>query len=187
MKHQGTKALESDRLILRRFTMDDAQSMYENWANDSEVTKFLMWPTHENIEVSKNVLADWTSQYINDDYYSWAITIKDKGDFPVGSIGIVDKKDKTKMMHIGYCIGRKWWNQGITSEALSLIISYLFNEVQVNRIESRHDPNNPNSGKVMLKCGLKYEGTQREADWNNNGICDASMYAILAKDFFTSV
>ena len=66
------------------------------------------------------------------------------------------------------------------------IINFIFDEVKVNRIESRFDPNNPHSGKVMVKCGLKFEGTLREADWNNQGICDTSMYAILAKDFYTT-
>lgn len=56
--------------------------------------------------------------------------------------------------------------------------------MKVNRIESRHDPLNPNSGKVMMKCGLKYEGTSRQSDWNNQGICDASFYGRLASDYF---
>lgn len=184
MKHQGTKMLVSDRLILRRFVMDDAQAMYENWASDCEVTRFLMWPTHENVEDSRRILSDWTSQYEKDDFYIWAITIKENGKDPIGSISVVDKNDRIKMARIGYCIGRQWWNQGITSEAFKLIISYLFNEVQVNRIEAGHDPRNPVSGKVMRKCGLQYEGTQREAAWNNQGICDSSIYAILAKEYY---
>ena len=52
----------------------------------------------------------------------------------------------------------------------------------MNRIESRHDPRNPNSGRVMKKCGMIYEGTLRQSDRNNQGICDASYYAILASD-----
>lgn len=78
---------------------------------------------------------------------------------------------------------RKWWNQGVTSEALSALIKFFINEVKANRIESRHDPLNPNSGKVMIKCKMKYEGTMRQADINNQGICDYSMYALLSKDY----
>ncbi len=75
--------------------------------------------------------------------------------------------------------------QGFTSEALSRLICFFFEEVKVNRIESRHDPRNPNSGKVMMKCGLKHEGgTSRQSDWNNQGICDASFYGMLASDYF---
>ncbi|MCR2022236.1 GNAT family N-acetyltransferase, partial [Blautia pseudococcoides] len=86
---------------------------------------------------------------------------------------------------IGYCIGKNWWHKGVTSEALKEVIRYFMEEVQVNRVESRHDPRNVNSGKVMQKCGMKYEGTRRQADLNNQGICDASGYAILAEDYFS--
>ena len=184
MEHIGTRTLESERLILRRFTMDDAQDMYKNWASDPEVTKYLMWPAHESVDVTKQILTGWANQYDKADYYHWAITIKENDGAPIGSIGAVSQDDRTKMVHIGYCLGRKWWNRGLMSEALGLLVSYFFNEVKVNRIESRFDPNNPNSGKVMTRCGLTYEGTKRQADWNNQGICDAALYAILAEDYY---
>jgi len=65
------------------------------------------------------------------------------------------------------------------TESLTAVMDYLFDEVGFHRIESMHDPNNPNSGKVMAKCGMKYEGTHRQADRNNQGICDACYYGIL--------
>ena len=183
MKHQGTKRLETNRLTLRPFAIGDAEAMYNNWASDPDVTKYLMWPYHKTVEDSNMVLADWISRYIKDDYYHWAIVLKEHGDRPIGSIAVVHKDDSVEMVHMGYCIGRAWWKQGITSEALSALIKFFFEEVGVNRIESRHDPRNPNSGKVMTKCGLKYEGTHREADWNNHGRCDSAVYALLAKEY----
>ncbi len=185
MKHLGTKQLETNRLILRQFTMEDTDAMYRNWASDPEVTKFLTWPHHETVEISHTVLTDWVSQYSKDDCYQWAISLKENGNEPIGSIAAVHMNDVTEMVHIGYCIGKKWWNQGITSEALGALIKFFFEEVGANRVELRHDPKNPNSGKVMQKCGLKYEGTHLEADWNNQGRCDSVMYAILAKDYNT--
>lgn len=68
------------------------------------------------------------------------------------------------------------------SEALRAVIDFLFDEVGMQRVEARHDPHNPHSGDVMRKCGMQYEGTQRRADRNNQGLCDASWYAILAED-----
>jgi len=183
LKHLGTKKLETDRLILRRFIMEDADAMYNNWANDPEVTKYLTWPHHKTVEMSHTVLGDWISQYCKDDFYQWAIILKENLDEPIGTISVVHKNDAIEMVHIGYCIGKRWWKRGITSEALTALIKFFFEEVGVNRIESRHDPRNPNSGKVMMKCGLKYEGTYREADWNNQGRCDSAMYALLAKDW----
>ncbi|MDO4379724.1 MAG: GNAT family protein, partial [Clostridia bacterium] len=103
-------------------------------------------------------------------------------DEPIGSISAVSVKEKISSVQIGYCIGKKWWHNGITSEALKAVMDYFFDVVGVNRIEARHDSKNPNSGKVMKKCGMKYEGTLRSADWNNQGICDACYYALLKSD-----
>ncbi len=64
------------------------------------------------------------------------------------------------------------------------VIKFLFEEINVNRIEARFDPRNIGSGKVMKKCGLVYEGTLRQSDFTNSGICDASYYAVLAEDYF---
>lgn len=102
---------------------------------------------------------------------------------PIGTISVVDKNDDLNILHIGYCIGSKWWHKGITSEAFSAIIPYLFNEVGANRIESQHDPHNPHSGNVMKKCGLIYEGTLRQADFSNKGIVDACMYSLLKSEW----
>ena len=183
MRHLGTKLLETERLVLRQFRIEDADAMFNNWANDPVVTKYLMWPYHKDVETSRRVLDDWTRQYSKVDYYQWAIVLREIGDEPIGSIAVVHKDDDIEMVHIGYCIGKRWWNQGITSEALTALIKFFFEEVKLNRIEARHDPRNPNSGKVMMKCGLKYEGTKREADWNNQGRCDCALYAILSKDY----
>ena len=106
MEHLGTKLLETNRLILRRFTLEDAAAVYKNWASDEEVTKFLMWKAHHDIAVTEAVV-------------------------------------------------KNWWHMGITSEALQCVLDYLFDEVGFYRIESRHDPRNPNSGGVMKKCGMK--------------------------------
>lgn len=182
MKHCGTQRLETDRLILRRFVIEDAVAMYQNWASDDEVTKYLTWPTHTNLEVSQSVIKDWINSYAEETFYQWAIVLKELGEKPIGSISVVDKKEESSTVHIGYCIGRTWWHQGVMSEALKAVMDFLFDVVDANRIEARHDPRNPNSGGVMKKCGMQYEGTLRSSDWNNQGICDACYYALLKSE-----
>ena len=179
LKHCGTVRLETGRLILRQFIITDAEAMYNNWASDPEVTKYLTWPPHADVDVSKAILKEWIKSYERKDYYQWAIVLKSNGDEPIGSISAVGMNDDVEMIHIGYCIGRNWWHQGIMSEALNAVMDFFFDIVGANRIESRHDPNNPHSGMVMKKCGMKYEGRLRSSDRNNQGICDADWYALL--------
>ena len=182
MKHCGTRRLETQRLVLRRFAIGDAEAMFNNWASDPEVTKYLTWPAHAGVDVSRAVLQDWTAAYTDPKYYQWAIVLKENGDFPIGSISAVGLNDDLSIAHIGYCLGRPWWHRGIMSEALRAVIDFFFDEVGANRVESRHDPRNPYSGMVMQKCGMKYEGTLRSSDRNNQGICDACWYAILKSE-----
>ena len=184
MNHAGTVSIETKRLLLRRYTEDDVQAVFRNWTNDDRTTEFLRWPTHKTIETTEKVLGDWIDSYKNKDFYQWAIVLKENGNEPICSIGVVDKNDRLDIVHIGYCLGSRWWNQGITSEAFSGIIPFLFDEVKANRIEAQCDPNNIYSGKVMEKCGLKYEGTMRQSDYSNKGIVDASMYSLLAGDYY---
>lgn len=181
MIHLGTQYLETKRLILRRFTLEDAPAMYQNWASDDQVTKFMTWPTHDHVEVSHMVLTDWVSHYSEENYYQWAIVPKALGQ-PIGSIAAVRINDRVGKAEIGYCIGKAWWHQGIMTEALGAVIDFFFDEVGMNRVEACHDPNNPHSGGVMKKCGMRYEGTERQSSFNNFGICDISRYAILACD-----
>ncbi|MEG0527084.1 MAG: GNAT family N-acetyltransferase [Longicatena sp.] len=182
MEHKGTKQIETNRLVLRKFKMEDAESVFRNWASDHKVTTYLRWPPHASVKVTENILQEWITSYERDNFYQWSIVLKDI-DESIGSISVVEQKEALDIVHIGYCIGSTWWNQGITTEAFQAIIPFLFDEVKVNRIESQHDPKNPNSGKVMKACSLTYEGTLREADISNQGIVDASIYALLAKDY----
>ena len=153
----------------------ESQSLPHNPARPS-------WPAHADVDVSREVLKDWVSSYMQKDYYQWAIVLKENGNDPIGSISAVKVNDDIDMVHIGYCMGRDWWHQGIMSEALQAVMDFFFDKVGANRIESRHDPRNPHSGMVMKKCGMKYEGTMRSSDRNNQGICDASWYALLRSE-----
>lgn len=181
--HKGTQEIITDRLLLRKFREKDAKDMFDNWANDEIVTEYLSWPTHENIETTKKVLKSWIDNYDNNDNYLWAITLKDK-DQVLGSIGVNEISGEHEYCTIGYCIGREFWGKGITTEAFKGIINYLFNEVKFERIQAYYHTNNPASGRVMAKSGLKYEGRLRHYRKNTKGeFVDCDFYGIIKEDF----
>ena len=181
LTHKGTATLETPRLILRRAECTDAEAMFRNWASDPEVTKFLTWPTYKTVDTAYSVLNMWAESYEKDDFYLWMIVLKEIGQ-PIGSISVVNHRDDIAEAEIGYCIGKNWWRCGIMTESLNAVIDYLFGQVGMNRIEAKHDVNNPHSGGVMKKCGMRYEGTSRQSDRNNQGICDMATYGILRSD-----
>jgi len=182
LEHKGTKLLETKRLILRQFKIEDYTEMYNNWACEDIVTKFLTWPTHANSSITKSILEDWTEKYKNNDFYNWAIELKEENKI-IGNISVVNYKEESLSAILGYCMGSKWWGQGIMAEAGKEVVKFLFEEVKFNRIAADHDKNNPNSGKVMQKIGMKYEGTLRSAGVNNQGIIDEVWYSILRNEW----
>lgn len=182
MIHQGTVQLETERLVLRRFTEEDAPSMLANWANDPDVTEFLTWAPHGSIDVTRTVLAEWVAAYERPDWYQWAIELRDTGEL-VGSISVVSLNEETGAVEVGYCIGRPWWRRGITTEALNAVMGFLFERVGARRVWAKHDTRNPNSGRVMALCGMSYEGTIRQSGVCNQGVGDLTVRGMLRDEW----
>lgn len=179
LNHMGTKTIETQNLILRRFKMEDAKDMYNNWASDNEVTKYLSWPTHTSIEISKLVLGTWIEQYNDLQKYEWAIELRETGSV-IGSIGLLNIDNHNENCEIGYCISRQHWGKGITTEAAKAVLKFGIKEVGFERITGRHDCENTASGRVMQKCGLKFEGVLRRITKNNKSeLVDCTYYSIL--------
>lgn len=181
MNHKGTVRFETERLILRPFTEEDAQAVFDNWASDSEVTKYLTWPAHQCVEHSLGYMKYCVQSYQDPKSYQWGIELKDTHEL-IGNISVVNIIDEIGSMELGWVIGRRFWGNGYTAEAAKRLIGFLFDEVGANRICAGHDSNNPNSGRVMQKVGMKYEGTLRQSGKNNQGIVDMAVYSILRSD-----
>lgn len=182
MQNKGTKTIETDRLILRQFRLEDAEYMFKNWASDPEVSKFLTWPPHKDVELTRTLLETWIEKYEDKAYYNWVIELKEINEV-IGNISVVKLDEKIEAAEIGYCMGKTWWGREIMPEALKAVIEYLINEVELNRVAACHDSNNAKSGRVMQKAGMKHEGVLRSVAINNQGICDNVWYSVLKEEF----
>ena len=186
LKHKGTVILETDRLILRRFKTDDLEQIYHNCWSDPDVWKWTNYEPMDSIDevcTLNNIFTDhWFARYEKLDWYSWAIQLKSSGEV-IGRLSGIKPDERISQIELAYELGQKWWNQGLMTEAVKVVIGFFFYEVGFNRIYAAHAHENPASGKVMQKCGMVYEGTARQACKCNNGMFDTVNYAILAKDF----
>jgi len=175
--HKGTITLLTPRLILRRFKPDDAQAMYDNWATDEKVPKFLSWNIHESVEETKDLIIKWVAEYDNLECYHWVIEYEND---IVGAINLHAVSNKSWRAELGYNIGSRWWNKGIMTEAVRAVLKFAFNEIGFNKICALYDTENVGSGKVMQKAGMVCEGhfykhTRRKDDsWG-----DTDFYSIL--------
>lgn len=181
LNHKGTKVIETERLILRKIRLEDANDMYNNWASDEEVCRYLSWKPHPNIEITNRIITKWVLDSYDIKNYHWAIEYKKQ---VIGTISVVDYSEVNESCEIGYCIGKDYWGKGIMTEALIAVINFLFLEVGYNRIMLKHDINNIASGKVMQKAGMKYEGTLRQATKKmDERFVDICMYSILHEEW----
>ena len=185
MNHIGTQPIETERLLLRRYRIEDAEIAYRNWMSRASVTRYLTWTPHASVEESREYIQSVIDRYDDAAFYTWVIEWKESGEV-VGAIGVNEIFEEVDSCEIGYCMSDSFWGRGLMPEAFSAVIRCLFDEVGFRRIQSTHDPRNPQSGRVMEKCGLQYEGTMRQADRNNQGVCDSVMRAILKEDYASS-
>lgn len=173
----GTSTIITDRLILRPFKMTDASQMYNNWASNKNVTQFLSWTPHSSIDSVEKSISKRLSKYSSPDFFDWCIELSVSGTL-IGSITVTHYDKSAGIMEIGYAIGESWWFNGYTAEALSAVVSYLFENTSAIKIEGFHDPMNPNSGKVLKKSGFKYEGiiSKRNSKTLSYKKCKYSIY-----------
>jgi ribosomal-protein-alanine N-acetyltransferase len=176
LNHIGTQSLTTERLILRRFTVEDSKTAFEKWTS-SEDSKF--WePPHKSLEETEQTINEYVDNYRNADWYMWAVVYEGE------LIGLVcgnEINEDIRSICIGYCITKACWNKGITTEASKALVQYFF-DIGFNRVFSYHNPLNPSSGRVMQKCGMAFEGRIRGGSLFAGEICDCLQYAILKSD-----
>ena len=144
--------LITERLILRKPKLSDVEPMFNNWASDLEVTRYMTWPPHQNKETTERIVNYWLSQEEDPKTTRFMITLKNS-DEPIGIIDVVDYIEGNP--EIGYCLSRKHWNKGYMSEACRAFLDYLFN-LGFKKVLIEADIRNIGSNRVIAKCGFKF-------------------------------
>ena len=165
--------LKTERLILRELVENDAEEMFKNWASDDEVSKYVRWTTHKNVEETKEYIRCERERCKAENYYNWGIVLKENNEL-IGAIGAFPSEDNR--IEIGYNISRKHWRNGYTTEALKKVLSYLSNEKSIYRFRCSHAILNPASGAVMRKAGFKYVHDDTCEKYDGNKKFDTKVY-----------
>ena len=184
MKNIGTVELESNRLLFRKASTSDSNAMFNNWANDKEVTKYLRWDAYEKEEDTIKFLNYLENSYKEDNFYNWMVIPKEER-VPIGTIGAVDIDVNNNTVEIGHCYGRNFWNKGYGTEALTRIIKFFFEEVGVETIYAYYVEGNSASGKVLEKVGMRQDAILRNRQINEkSGVAENKVvYSILKEEF----
>jgi len=159
-----------NRLILRKFTTEDAQDVLA-YASDEETVRYLTCPGFSDLETAKSVIENY---YCNDGVF--ALELKETK----RCIGCIDVRiyPEHEKASFGYVLNRNYWNNGYMTEALSAILRFCFEQLELNRVEATHYIGNEGSGKVMVKCGMRFEGIAEQEVKIKNSFQDVAHYGI---------
>jgi ribosomal-protein-alanine N-acetyltransferase len=121
MTHKGTAPLETERLILRQFSFDDAEAIFRNcWSNYDvwKWTNYKPMKTMDDLFNINNIFTEfWFAKYDNPAYYNWVIVSKETNE-AIGRIWVMNTDEKIKQAELAYELGVNWWNQGLMTEAV---------------------------------------------------------------------
>lgn len=145
-----TPILETQRLILKPVSSKYAEEVFNNWTSDDRVAKYMRWPTHPNVEVTRAWLSDEEKEEDNDGFFDFFIFIK-KDEKLIGTIGLYEKEDA---FELGYNLMYDEWGKGYATEAAKCVLLFAIKELGVRRFIANHSIENPKSGSVMKKCGF---------------------------------
>ncbi len=150
-----TPTLQTDRLILRPFCAEDAQDVFEGWESDPDVARYMFWTSHNDIEKTKEWLAFEVGQIEKDDWYRFALVLKNTGEL-IGT-ALIYYEEEVACWEIGYNLAKKYWGNGYTTEAMKKVLAFAKAELGLSQIVGRYAKENPASGNVMRKLGFEFE------------------------------
>ncbi|KGX91378.1 GCN5 family N-acetyltransferase [Pontibacillus halophilus JSM 076056 = DSM 19796] len=173
--------LETERLRLRKLTLEDVEDIYEYGSND-EVTRYVTWDTHQSLSDSLQFVEFVLQRYEEKEVAPWGIQLKETGKI-IGTIDFVSRSPHHRKAEIGYVLSQEHWGKGIVPEAVNELLTFGFTKLDLVRIEARCFIENAKSERVMEKSGMTFEGILRKVMFVKGEHRDLKVYSILKEEF----
>lgn len=150
--------IETPRLILRKPGIDDASAIFHGWAQDQEVTRYLIWQPHQHVEQTQQFIQGCLAAWEYETRFPYMIVIRKSGEV----LGMLEARIECPRMEIGYVAARAHWGKGYMPEATQAIIDWAFQQPAIYRIYATTDVENTASQRVLEKVGMQCEGILRK-------------------------
>lgn len=171
--------LSSENLVLKKIEDAHLQEVFTIYNNEKVFEYCGIIPKH-NIQTVSKMIGHFDRDYKKKSRVKWGIFQKSHSDQLVGIIEAMDFNQKVNMVTIGYYLAEDYWGKGLASDAVNILVKFLFEEVNINRIQAEVMPLNEASKKVLLKNGFLKEGLLRQAAfWSGKGVVDIEIYGLL--------
>lgn len=173
--------IETQRLLLRRMKQSDYYDMYD-YARRSDVTRYLTWEPHTDLEYTRRYLSYVESCYKAGTFFDWALQYKGDGHM-IGTCGFTSFNYDARSAEIGYVINPRYQCAGIATEAACRVISFGFESLDLHRIEAHYMAGNDASRRVMEKVGMQFEGIHRESMFVKGVYVSVGVCAMTVDDY----
>lgn len=142
--------LTTSRLLLRRPRQADAPLIYQSFANDSRVTRYLTWKPHQALADAEAALLARLDRLERNLEYSWVLELHESGEV----VGLISAWFEPDAVEVGFVLSHAWWNQGLATEALNSVTAWALNVSAVAKVWATCDVENHSSARVLEKAGF---------------------------------
>lgn len=150
------EVMKTSRLVLRRSRPEDAPAIFQRYAQDPDVTRYLAWKPHETIERTYAFLKRCETVWQTGEAFPWSIVLEKEG-----LVGMVDLRLSEHRAEIGYVLARSYWNHGYMTEAAQAVVDWALRQTEIHRVWAVCDVENAGSARVLEKVGMQREGILR--------------------------
>ena len=175
--------LKTERLTLRKMEMSDANDMY-SYASLDEVTRYLLWTPHLNIDETKGYIEYVRREYRKGSVADWAISL-DSESRMIGTVGFSAVDRENNSVELGYVLNPLYWGTGYAREALRRAVEAAFCELGAHRVQLRIMDGNVRSENVALACGFRKEGSLRDLLLVNGAYRTIHIYSLVSDEYFS--
>ena len=169
--------LETDRLLLRAITMEDAETLFE-LRRDVDVMRFIDREPHQTVDDTRILIQKIINGIENNEAIAWAITLKEQPQL-IGTISYHRIEKEHYRAEIGYMLHPKFWRRGIVGEAMKKVLGYGFQTMNLHSIEANVNPHNSASSSLLKKHGFVLEASFKENYFFNGKFIDTEIYSLL--------
>lgn len=173
--------IETERLLLKKIEPSNANDMYA-YASLDEVTRYLLWTPHLNIEETKGYIEYINKQYRKGNYADWGLNCKEDGVF-IGTCGFADMDFSNNKGELGYVLSPSYQGRGYMKEAVNAVLKLTFGELNIERIELRIMEDNTASKRFAEQMGFVFEGTARRSLFLRGRYITLHNYSMLREEF----
>ena len=172
----GTAEMWTERMILRRYCLKDAEPLFRRLGTDPAMYKYSGWNPYATLKMAQETVREFIAGYDDDHFYSW---VMDVDDVLVGTIGAYDYDND--QIEVGFSVVREWQGRGIATAAVKKVLEYLTENEGISCVTAWCAAENTGSRRVLEKAGMQLVRIEKDGLKVEDKVYDKLIYEYRRK------